>query len=283
MTSSRRPGFVYILTSTSCASVKIGGTDRIPFRRIKEINESEPYRSVGPWTLYDCLHVSDWPTVEGNLHYTFRSQRDTAIRGQKELFSVDRSLASEHLQGVDENLIVKRDKVERLFFEESFAQYLADLFKASTLPNWLDYQGAWTLNLFNGTVGGRYFTLNIGTHEVAFTSLAKRDRPRLHMVFVDSSVRDYRDVMRWLTEHDGDIKTDNYKSAMEHSASVSFQAEFSEAREFLQLAGVRRAIIAYWTDALVRMQERNTRSVSERYHNYNVVSEIIRRIKRGTL
>ncbi|MBS6044723.1 MAG: hypothetical protein KH936_03745 [Neisseria sp.] len=40
-------GYVYILTSKNCDSVKIGGSDYPPIKRIKEINQTEPYKKLG--------------------------------------------------------------------------------------------------------------------------------------------------------------------------------------------------------------------------------------------
>lgn len=46
-------GYVYILTSKNCDSVKIGGSDYPPIKRIKEINQTEPYKKLGKWELAD--------------------------------------------------------------------------------------------------------------------------------------------------------------------------------------------------------------------------------------
>ncbi len=57
-------GHVYILVSPVCEYVKIGGTDYMPLKRIKEINTSESYKSLGPWSLHDFRQVTDWRKVE---------------------------------------------------------------------------------------------------------------------------------------------------------------------------------------------------------------------------
>lgn len=44
-------GYVYVLGSRNSGSIKIGGSDYPPIKRIKEINMSEPYKSLGPWEL----------------------------------------------------------------------------------------------------------------------------------------------------------------------------------------------------------------------------------------
>ena len=76
-------GYVYILQSQNCDCVKIGGTDYPPLKRIKEINATEPYKSLGTWTLADFRQVTDWRTVEHNLHYRFRSALNTSIKNQR--------------------------------------------------------------------------------------------------------------------------------------------------------------------------------------------------------
>ena len=85
---NNKAGFVYVLVSPKTKFIKIGGTDYPPLKRIKEINLSEPYKSLGPWTLGDFRQVRDWRKVEYNLHYMFRSRLVENILCQKELFEV---------------------------------------------------------------------------------------------------------------------------------------------------------------------------------------------------
>lgn len=42
-----------------------------------------------------------------------------------------------------------------------------------------------------------------------------------------------------------------------------------------KLKGVRRAIVAYWADALAGLRERNAKSVYARYHSYDAVSQLL--------
>jgi hypothetical protein len=49
----------------------------------------------------------------------------------------------------------------------------------------MDVQGAWTFVLFPSTSGGSYFTINIGPHEVAFSTLVKKDQKQENMILVD--------------------------------------------------------------------------------------------------
>jgi len=140
--------------------------------------------------------------------------------------------------------------------------FLANLFRTSTILNWLDLQGAWTLSLFPNTGGGRYYTLNIGTHEVGYSKLERHGFPPHHMIFTDSLIEDFCEVKKWLQEHSGFFKRgDVYSSSLGHSTSIHFDGSFDTAIEFLSLPGVRRAIIAYWTEALVQLQERTALSV----------------------
>jgi len=46
----------------------------------------------------------------------------------------------------------------------------------------------------------------------------------------------------------------------------------------MALDGVRRALIAYWNEALVRMNESSKMSSYAKYHNWNAVVQIIKRI-----
>ena len=73
MENNKKSGYVYILTSPNTECVKIGGTDYPPLKRIKEINSSEPYKSLGPWSLADFRQVKNWKEIEYNLHYTLKS------------------------------------------------------------------------------------------------------------------------------------------------------------------------------------------------------------------
>lgn len=243
-------GYVYILQSQNCDCIKIGGTDYPPLKRIKEINATEPYKSLGKWELAECLEVKNWRIVEHNLHYRFRSSLNTEIKNQKELFQ-----------------------------DEAFLSYIVQLFKFTGLVHWIEQQGIWTFVLFPSTNGGRYFTMNIGSHEVAFSTLRKKDRKKLNMLMLDSLILDFPNVKKWLDKHNGSICTENYATALPHSVSVHFEGSFSDALELFSLDGVRRALIAYWYETLIKKTEENKLSTYERYHNYNAVAKIMKRIK----
>lgn len=276
-------GYVYVLISPRCEFVKIGGTDFAPLKRIKEINASEPYKNFAPWSLHDFRQVADWRKVEHNLHYTFRSKLDVSISGQKELFAISPVEASKHLEQIDESMILKKPKIDRMFQDQEFLMYLSKLFKYTAILNWTDFQGAWTFSLFPSTNGGRYYTLNIGSHEVAFSTLSRNNKNPVHMILTDRLINDFKDVIYWVEQKNGFVKNDAYLSGLYRSTSVFFEGNFFDAVEFLELKGVRRAIIAYWTEALIEMQERGRLSLYARNHNWNAVAELKKRILYNTV
>jgi hypothetical protein len=273
-----KEGFVYILVSPKTKYIKIGGTDFPPLKRIKEINLTEPYKSLGPWTLGDFRQVNDWRKVEYNLHYTFRSKKIENIDGQKELFELSLQEASLKLNELDPKEIINKPKIDRMFQDEQLFQYLMKLFKFTGLMNWLDIQGAWTFVLFPGTNGGRYFTINIGPHEVAFSTLKKKSAESVHMILMDKLILDFENVKNWLKNHNGDIKEEAYDKALPRSVSIFFSGNLNVALEFMELDGIRRAIIAYWMESLIILKEKEVLSSYAKYHNYNAIAELNRRI-----
>ncbi|MBV7435503.1 GIY-YIG nuclease family protein [Cardiobacteriaceae bacterium TAE3-ERU3] len=267
-------GYVYVLASDHCESVKIGGSIYPPAKRLKEVNQSEPYKSLGPWQLVDFREVLDWRKVEYFLHYAFRELQDRDIVGQRELFRVSLKRVREALYQIDDEVVVAKPKIERLFNDVDFLHYLSRLFVLSGLTNWLSYQGAWTLCLYPSTEGGRYFTINIGSHEVAFTTLGRRDKSMEHFVVMDKLIMDFPEVLEWVEKHQGFIVNSHYRSALMRAVSVRFEGDFNDAQAFLNLTGVRRALLAYWHDGLFTMQARNSFSVYAKSHNYNAVAEL---------
>ena len=282
-TAKRLEGHVYVLTSPVCEYIKIGGTDYAPLKRIREINISEPYKSLGPWSLHDFRQVTHWRKVESSLHYTFRSKLVKSIGRQKELFAVSPVLASEHLEAIDEALLLRKPRVDRMFQDTEFSSFLARLFRFTGILNWLDLQGAWTLSLFPGTGGGRYYTLNIGPHEVAFATIPSNSSLSVHMIHMDRLVHDFKEVSSWVGKRHGNLKDDSYSTGLYRSTSVVFEGNFDDALEFLDLPGVRRAIIAYWTEALIGLQETGRVSTYAKHHNWNAVAELKKRIATGVL
>ena len=193
-----KQGYVYILQSPNCDCIKIGGTDYPPLKRIKEINSTEPYKSLGTWTLADFRQVLDWRTVEHNLHYRFRSSLNTETKNQKELFHLSVAEASKALNELDEEQILYKPKIDRMFQDEAFLSYIVQLFKFTGLVHWIEQQGIWTFALFPSTNGGRYFTLNIGSHEVAFSTLGKKDTSQSNALVMDALILDFPNVKKWV-------------------------------------------------------------------------------------
>jgi len=66
----------------------------------------------------------------------------------------------------------------------------------------------------------------------------------------------------------------NYASA-ERAVIISFQEDFANAERLFDLPGVRRALIAYWSEALADLRERQANSVYARYHSYDAVSALL--------
>ena len=274
-----KQGYVYILQSPNCDCIKIGGTDYPPLKRIKEINSTEPYKSLGTWTLADFRQVLDWRTVEHNLHYRFRSSLNTETKNQKELFHLSVAEASKALNELDESQILYKPKIDRMFQDEAFLSYIVQLFKFTGLVHWIEQQGIWTFALFPSSNGGRYFTLNIGSHEVAFSTLGKKDSPQQNMLVLDSLILDFSSVKKLVKNHNGNIHKTQYTNALSHSVSLSFYGFFDEVLELFRLDGVRRALIAYWYEMIIKKSEEDKLSPYEQYHNYNAVAQIMEKIK----
>jgi hypothetical protein len=277
--NDNKAGFVYILVSPNTEYIKIGGTDYPPLKRIKEINTTEPYKSLGPWTLGDFRQVCDWRKVEHNLHYLFRSKKVDKIEEQKELFSTTLYEASLKLNELDPNEVINKPKVDRMFQDEHFCGYLIELFRFTGLMNWLEMQGAWTFVLFPGTSGGRYFTINIGPHEVAFSTLKKKTEESIHMIFMDKLILDFDTVAKWVIDHNGCVNKDVYNTALPRSVALFFEGDFETAQEFMRLDGVRRATIAYWTESLMIQKDKNVLSSYARHHNYNAIAELNKKMQ----
>lgn len=158
---SESEGYIYVLSSPNTECIKIGGTDYPPLKRIKEINTTEPYKSLGPWSLEDFRQVKNWRSTEYSIHYAFRSRLSKDIEQQKELFLVSKKEISLYLDSLCPEQIVSKPKVDRMFQDNKFFSYVKDLFKFTGLLHWLDSQGAWTFVLFPSTNGGRYFTIRV--------------------------------------------------------------------------------------------------------------------------
>ena len=113
-----------------------------------------------------------------------------------------------------------------MFQDEAFLSYIVQLFKFTGLVHWIEQQGIWTLALFPSTNGGRYFTLNIGSHEVAFSTLGKKDTSQSNALVMDALILDFPNVKKWVKNHNGNIHKTQYTNTLSHSVSLSFYGFF---------------------------------------------------------
>ena len=266
-------GFVYILVSPNSDYIKIGRTERPISERLRGINGGEFYAPHGPWELSDFVHVKDCVVVEGAAHRHFRD-RHAAVEGTNELFSVAPHEAREQLRQISGPLRVDSERTDQLFNNPHVSLFLYRLFQLSGLYGNLDIQGAWTLSVLPQTKGGRWFTLNIGPHEVAFSTRTPMDGKFSHYLVLDRLILEYPETMLWLGKCGGDVQQAEYKVA-ERAVLVSFDEDFAKAERFFARPGVRRALVAYWADALADLRERNAKSVYARYHSYDAVSQLL--------
>jgi hypothetical protein len=267
-------GFVYLLVSPNSNFIKIGGTERPISERLRGINGTAAYADHGPWQLSDFLHVTDWRLVEGGLHRHFKDRNVRDVQGTQELFDVPPYEARKRLRETDDLLRIDHSKTEELFTNVDVRLYLYRLFHLSGLFGHLDIQGAWTLSVLPRTNGGRWFTLNVGSHEVAF-SVRKSDRGKYeHYLILDRLILDFPETVIWIGRQDGAVEDAHYVAA-ERAVSVRFKSDFAGAERIFGLPGVRRALVAYWSESLADLRERQAISVYARYHSYDAVSELL--------
>ncbi|MEH2484189.1 GIY-YIG nuclease family protein [Bradyrhizobium sp. AZCC 2230] len=267
-------GFVYILVSPNSDHIKIGRTERPISERLLGINGGEAYAAHGPWELSDFVHVTDCVAVENALHRHFRD-RNVEVEGTRELFGVPPHEARERLRSISEPLRVDPERADRLFNNPDVSLFLFRLFQLSGLYGNLDIQGAWALSVLPQTNGGRWFTLNIGSHEVAFSTRTPSEGKFSHYLVLDSLILEYPKTIMWLGKHGGDVKSAVYKAA-ERAVTVTFDEDFAKAERFFARDGVRRAMVAYWADALADLRERKAKSVYARYHSYDAISQLLK-------
>jgi hypothetical protein len=273
-------GFVYILVSPNSNHIKIGGTERPISERLRGINGTESYSDHGPWELSDFLHVTDWRLIESGMHRHFVERNVRDIAGTRELFAVPPHEARTQLRRTDVALRVDYEKTHQIFRNRDIGLYLFKLFQLSGLYGSLDIQGSWTLSLLPKTNGGRWFTLNIGTHEVAFSTFKPIDGKFEHYLILDRLILEYPETIIWIGKRDGEVQEASYASAR-RAVTISFHEDFANAERIFSLPGVRRALIAYWAESLADLRERKAKSVYARYHSYDAVSELIE-YKRAT-
>jgi hypothetical protein len=277
-------GFVYLLTSVKSPYVKIGGTNSPPVFRMREVNTTPAYSPHGPWELCDFRQVTNWRLVESFLHHSLGDQRVPDAAGARELFNVPPATARRKFEEIDQQFLVAHDDRDLLFGNRDLRLYLLRLLQFAGLPGWLHLQGAWTLSLFPGTgPHGRFFTINIGPHEVAFSTLAAPgEKHPLNYLVVDRLILDFPDAVSWVIDDQGSFRADPYASDIGHATSLQFYSDFPEAEKCFALDGMRRALVAYWSEALLRLQDRGSLSIHARHHKYNVVADLVTEIRTQT-
>lgn len=268
-------GIVYVLISPNSDYIKIGRTERPMIERLRGINGGEAYQPHGPWDLFDFADVTDCVEVESAMHRHFRD-RNVEVAGTRELFSVAPHEAMARLRSMSEPLRFDAERTDELFRHPDVRSFLFRLFQLSGLYGNLDIQGAWTLSVLPKTNGGRWFTLNIGPHEVAFSTRTPIPNDKFaHYLVLDRLILEYPETVMWLGRHGGVVQEAEYKGA-ERALIVSFEEDFVKANSFCKLKGVRRAMVAYWADALADLRERNALSVYARYHSADAVSQLLK-------
>jgi hypothetical protein len=144
----------------------------------------------------------------------------------------------------------------------------------------LDIQGSWTLSVLPKTNGGRWFTLNIGPREVAFSTRKSIGGKFTHFLVLDRLILGYPETIIWAGKRDGAVHDAEYVGA-DRAVVINFDEDFASAEKFFGLPGVRRALIAYWAEALADLRQRDAKSVFARYHSYDAVSQLLE-YKRAT-
>jgi T5orf172 domain len=273
-------GFVYVLVSPNSNYIKIGGTERPISERLRGINGTESYSEHGPWELSDFLHVTDWRLVEGEIHRHFKKLNVRDVAGTHELFNVPPHEAREKLQSTNESLRVGHEKTNELFSDRNVRLFLFKLFQLSGLFGNLDIQGAWTISVLPTTKGGRWFTVNIGPHEVAFSTRKSIAGKFTHYLVLDRLILEYPDTIIWIGRREGAVQDAKYVAA-DRAVLINFDEDFANAEKFFGLPGVRRALIAYWAEALADLRQRDAKSVYARHHSYDAVSQLLK-YKRAT-
>lgn len=94
------------------------------------------------------------------------------------------------------------------------------------------------------------------------------------MILVDKLIKDFPEVKKWIKVHKGSLIPDNYFTALPRATSIFFEGNFEDVNDFFKLDGVRRALIAYWNEALIKLKEEKKLSKYSKYHNWNAIAKI---------
>jgi hypothetical protein len=93
-------------------------------------------------------------------------------------------------------------------------------------------------------------------------------------------ILEYPETIIWIGKREGAVREAEYVRA-DRAVLINFDEDFANAEKFFGLPGVRRALIAYWAEALADLRQRNAKSVYARYHSYDAVSQLLK-YKRAT-
>ena len=119
---------------------------------------------------------------------------------------------------------------------------------------------------------------------MAYSTLPRGSlRLPVHGLVVDTLLCDFPDVQDWLRQRDGGWEPANYKSASSRALSLWYSATLEDAEMLFALPGVRRALMAYWSEALIDLHERDAKSTYARFHDYNVVAALLSQIRNRPL
>ncbi|ABD56543.1 hypothetical protein Jann_3626 [Jannaschia sp. CCS1] len=212
--------------------------------------------------------------AETFLHRSVRASHVSHMPPCRELFDLSPSEALELLSSLPTAQIRGYDKAARLQTDGELQDLLRSLLWTTGINNFLEQQGIWCLSMFPSTAGGRYYTMNIDRHEVAYASLPRAGAPSVFMFAVDPLISDYKPTRRWLRARAGRVAKGGYRSALERLQCVEFEGGLSDASEFLTLPGVRRALLAYWYDSLVTAIEAGRGSLHAKHHNLACIEEL---------
>lgn len=146
---------MYALRSDTCPYVKVGRSNTLPYRRLRELNASANYGPIGPWEIVTYIEVQDAVAVEAFLHKAIREKLAGDYATCKELFSIAPSDALELFSRIPGAEISGFDKIVRLASTANLTNYLRRIFRLSGLDRMLAHQGTWALSLFPVTAGGR--------------------------------------------------------------------------------------------------------------------------------
>ena len=274
MLTNDAKGFVYVLRSDRSQYVKIGRTTRSPQHRLREVNSQPGYVGAAPWTIVDWRQVDDCIAVEAAIHHLHARDRAVDCSPASELFSLAPEVARTSLVAVCEGHLIGSEPIGRLRLNPALQNWLRLLGRESGLDGFLDLQGLWSLSLFPSTAGGRYFTLNLDRHEVAYSAPIRGAGTDDHMLHVDELVWRDRTFRRWLRAHDGLALRGQYRSALPGSLTLHWTAPLESAGDVFDFSVVRRALLAYWMDRLLAMKQTATGSLHGKHHAYNAVSEL---------